>query len=50
MRRFRFGKNLYLSTKEIKFPIKIKIEDGDYIKREVTANVVDKEQELFWCG
>ena len=50
MRGFRFGENVYLSTKEVKFPIVVKVEDGDYIKREVVANIVDKEEELFLCG
>ena len=41
---------MYLSMKEVKFPIGVKLEDGDYIKREVTSSVVDKEEELFLCG
>ena len=50
VRRFRFGENVYLSTKEVRFPIIVKIEDRDYIKRDVVANIVKKEEELFLCG
>ena len=50
VRKFRFGKNVNLSTKEVKFPIVVKVEDGDYIRREVVANIVDKNEELFLCG
>ena len=50
VRRVRFGENVYLSTKEVKFPLIVKVEDGDYIKREVVANIVEKEEELFLCG
>ena len=39
-----------MSTKEVKFPIVVEEEDRDYIKREVVANIVDKEEELFVCG
>ena len=28
VRRFRFGENVYLSTKEVKFPIVVEVEDG----------------------
>ena len=33
-----------------KQPIVVKVEDEDVVKREVTANVVDKEEELFLYG
>ena len=41
---------MYLSMKEVKFSLLVKMAYGDCIKREVTANVVDKEEELFLCG
>ena len=50
VRRFRMGKNVYVSTKEVRFPIVVKVEGDDYIKREVTANIIEKEEELFLCG
>ena len=28
----------------------IKVEDGYFVKTEVTENMVDKEEELFLCG
>ena len=40
VRRFKFGENVYLSKKKVKFPIVLNVEDGDYIRREVVANVV----------
>ena len=50
VRRFRMGKNVYMSTREVRFPIVIRMENDDYIKREVTANIIEKEEELFLCG
>ena len=43
--KFRYCENVYLSTKEIKFPIVNKMDNANYIKREVVANVRDKEEE-----
>ena len=48
VRRFRFGANIYLSMKEGKLPIVVKMEDADYMKREVVVDVVGKE-ELLLC-
>ena len=31
---------------EIEYPIMVNLEDGDFVKGEVTANVVDKDEEL----
>ena len=45
---FRFGENIYLSMKEGKLPIVVKMEDADYMKREVVVDVVGKE-ELLLC-
>ena len=33
-----------------KFSIVIKVKNDDYIKREVTTNIIDKKEELFLCG
>ena len=40
---------MYLSMKEVQFSIVVRVEDGYYIKREVTANVVDKKEKLVLC-
>ena len=48
VRRFRFGENIQLSMKEGKLPIVVKMEDADYMKREVVVDVVGKE-ELLLC-
>ena len=50
VRRFRMGKNVYMSRKEIRFQIVIRVENDDYIKREMTANIIENEEELFLCG
>ena len=47
-RRFRFGENIYISMKEVKFPIVVKVEDGDFVKREVTTKFLEKKEELFF--
>ena len=36
-RRFIMGDTAYLSEVEIRFPLVLKTDNGDYIKREVTA-------------
>ena len=48
MRRFRFGENMYLSNREVKFQIVTKMGNINYIKREVVANVIDKDEELIF--
>ena len=49
-RRFRLGETLYTSKKEVKFPIVMKIEENDYIRREVKANVIDFDGISILCG
>ena len=49
-RRFKFGKKVYLSTKELMMPIFIKTGDKDYIKMIVVASVIAREEDLFLCG
>lgn len=41
--KFRFGENVYISTKHTGFSIVIKMDNGDYTKIEVVANVIEKE-------
>merc|ERR1711905_36468 len=49
-RRFRLGKTLYISTKKVTFPIVMKTDDNDLLKREVTANVIESNEVNFLCG
>ena len=49
-RKFRFRENLYTSTREITIPIMVQPLDGTLIKKEVTVNVINKEEELFSCA
>ena len=39
-RRFRLGKTPYVSTEKVKFPVVMKTNKNDFIKQEVTANVI----------
>ena len=50
LKRFRIGENVYTSTRKITIPIMIKTLRGNNFKREVTANVIHKEEELFLSG
>ena len=45
--RFTIGENVYISKKQVTFPIVIKMDIDDYIRRKVVANVKDKKDELF---
>merc|ERR1712030_13939 len=49
-RRFRLGKTLYISTKKVTFPIVMKTDDNDLLKRDVTANVIEGNEVNFLCG
>ena len=49
-RRFRMGKTVYLSKIEVTFPIVMKTENNDYIKKSVTENVIDSDEVNFLCG
>ena len=44
------GKTLYLSKTEVTFPIIMKTENDDYVKKSVTANVTNSEEVNFLCG
>jgi len=39
--RCRIGKTTYLSELMMKFPVVLKTDEGDYVTRDVTANVLD---------
>merc|ERR1711905_37234 len=49
-RRFRLGKTPYVSTRTVTFPIVMKTDDDDLIKRDVTANVIESDEVNFLCG
>merc|ERR1712030_140420 len=49
-RRFRLGKTPYISTEKVTFPVMIKTDDDDFMKRRVTANVIQSNEVNFLCG
>ena len=48
-RKFRMGKTVYLSNTEFTFPVVLKTEDRDYVKRDVTASVINADEINFLC-
>ena len=44
------GKTPYVSTEKVKFPVVMKTDQDDFIKREVTANVIESDKVNFLCG
>lgn len=49
LRRFRLGKMLFVSRVEVTLPIVITMENNDYIKRKMTANIIDSDKITFLC-
>merc|ERR1712105_438809 len=49
-RRFRLGKTPYLSSEKVKFPVVMKTNMNDVIKRELTANVIESDEVNLLCG
>ena len=49
-RHFRLGETTYLSEVEITFPIVLKTDSGDYVRRELTAYIIDAEMVNFLLG
>ena len=49
-RRFRMGDTTYLSEIDIRFPIVLKTDEGEYIKRRVTAYIIEAERVNFLLG
>ena len=47
---FRMGETTYLSEAEIRFPIVLKNASGDYMKRELTAYIIDADRMNFLLG
>ena len=46
-RRFWIGARTYLSEVEVRFPIVLKKDNGDYIKRAVRADMIDADRVNF---
>merc|ERR1712030_127714 len=49
-RRFRLGKTPYISTEKVTFPVVMKTDDNDFMKRNVTTNVIQSNEVNFLCG
>ena len=51
-RRFRMGKTVYLSEEEVTFAVVIRTDEGDFVKREVVASVIDSRRSklIMWKG
>ena len=49
-RSFRMGERTYLSEGEVRFPIVLKTDSGEYIKREVKAYMIDADRVNFLLG
>lgn len=49
-RRFRMGKTTYISEVEIRFPIVLKTDEGEYLKRKLTTYIIDTERVNFLLG
>ena len=49
-RSFKMGERTYLSEVEVRFPIVLKTDSGEYIKREVKANMIDADRVNFLLG
>ena len=49
-RRFRMGETTYISEVEIRFPIVLKTDEGEYMKRKLTAYIIDAERVNFLLG
>ena len=49
-RQFRLGKTPYISTEKVTFPVVMKTDNDDFIKRDVTANIIESKEINFLCG
>ena len=49
-RRFRMGKTVYLSEEEVVFPVVMKTDKGDFMKREVVASRLGSGELFMWKG
>ena len=49
-RRFRLGKTPYISKEKVTFPVVMKTDNNDFIKRELTANIIESNEVNFLCG
>ena len=44
---FRFGKNVYISSKEVTITIMVRALDGTCFERELTVTIINNKEELF---
>ena len=49
-RRFQMEKTVYLSKTEVTFPIIMKTENDDYVKKSIMANIINSDKVNFLCG
>ena len=49
-RRFRFGEKVYKNYQEVTMPIIMNAGDEDYVRKNISVNVKDREEDLFLCG
>ena len=49
-RSFRMGERTYLSEVEVRFPIVLKTDSREYIKREVIADMIEADRVNFLLG
>ena len=49
-RRFSLGKTIYVSGIEVEFPVVLKTDKNDFVKRRITANVIESDEGNFLCG
>merc|ERR1712237_30456 len=48
--QFRLGKTPYVSIEKVKFPVVMKTDNNDFIKRDITANIIESNEVNFLCG
>ena len=44
-RRFRFCEKVWKSYKEVTMPIFVKVGDEDYVRKNISVNVIDREKD-----
>ena len=49
-RRFKMGETIDLREIEIRFPILLKTDEGEYMRRQVTVYIIDAERVNFLLG
>ena len=49
-RHFKLGKRVYVSGVEVEFPMVLKMDENDFVKRRITANVIESDEVNFLFG